>query len=155
MAAPLSATCPPVSTGVAEGGHAVVAAADLAYVAGALADAAEYHEIHLGQPLVAAAYRRIGHLLGDQRPTASRPGSPAVVTAGGIGDETVTGAALQLASRADRARLIGWLWATDPAMVATGVRALSEASAINADKARRRRNRKTTLRYRRRHRDHV
>jgi hypothetical protein len=67
-------------------------------------------------------------------------------------DGTVTGAAVEMSSRADRARLLGWLWATDPALVDRGVQALREAAVINADKARQRANRKATLRYRRRHR---
>jgi hypothetical protein len=150
--APLSGTAPATSATVAGSGRGAVADADLAYVAAALADAAEYQECHLGQPVVAAAYRRIARSLGDRAVPPSRPGSATVATAGGIGDEHVTGAALQLASRADRARLIAWLWATCPEVVEAGVRALAGAAVINADKARRRRNRRATLRYRRRHR---
>lgn len=145
----------PAPTRLADNGCAVVSAADLVYVAGALADAAEYQECHLGQPLVAAAYRRIYRALGGQRPDTPRPGSATVATAGAVSGETVTGAAVEMASRADRARLLGWLWATCPDVVETGVAALREASVINADRARIRANRKATLRYRRRHRIRV
>jgi len=61
------ASRPPVATGVAADGSAVVAAADLPTLLGALADAATCQGGHLSTPHVAAAYRALARALGDDR----------------------------------------------------------------------------------------
>lgn len=64
---PERATRPPVATGVTAAGYAVVAAADLPVLLGALADAATCQGGHLSTPHVAAAYRALSRALGDDR----------------------------------------------------------------------------------------
>lgn len=62
-----AATMAPAATGLSPDGSAVVAAADVPVVTGALADAVMCHDAHGDDRAVIPAYRRVGHALGDER----------------------------------------------------------------------------------------
>lgn len=147
------ATWATVSTGLAQDGSAAVAGGDVGLVIGALADAAACHERHFGRPAVAAAYRRIARALGGaQRTTAGTdPGS--LAAAGESGGAADIRSAVSVLDGSSRARLVTWLADTDPRLAARGLAWLAAEHAASAERDRIRRNRRATLRSRRRRRD--
>jgi len=143
-------TSPPVLTGLAEDGSAVVARRHAGTVAAALADAARCHADHGGRPAVAAAYSRLAGLLDARLATTIDQDAPGPGGAGGTVRDASGAAAVKWLDGTSRARLLSWLADTDPALVAGGLAWLAAEHAASEERARLRRNRRATLRSRRR-----
>jgi hypothetical protein len=141
---------PAAPTRVARDGSAAVASRHRGTVAAALADAAACQERHLGRPDVAAAYRRIAHALGDHPAATVSQNGPALSTAGETVREPSAWAAIQVLDGTSRSRLLSWLADTDPELAARGLAWLAEEHAASVERARLSRNRRATLRSRRR-----
>lgn len=131
-------------------GSAVVARGDVEAVLGALADAAACHERHRGRPAVAAAYRRISRALGGSPLTTPAADPPGAAEAAQSGPAAVAVASVATISGDERIRLLTRLCATDPEVVNRGLAWLAGEHAASVERERIRRNRRATLRSRRR-----